>query len=90
MYRITNINSGADLGLVDKVFYIKFGERRVFTPASEEDAIGVAFDSVAYNLAGHDEIKDADTVVVSKIDGGHEVRSHQAAIEGLIRTVLEG
>ena len=54
------------------------------------DAIGVAFKSVAYNLVGHEDIEGADTVVVSEIDGGQELKSHQTTIEGLIRTILEG
>lgn len=37
-------------------------------------------------------IKDKQflTVVVSEIDGGQELKSHQTTIEGLIRTILEG
>ena len=47
-------------------------------------------DSVNYNLVGHEDIEGADTVVVSEIDGGQELKSHQTTIEGLIRTILEG
>ena len=42
MYRITNINTGANLGAVDKVVYIRIGASGDFTPTPEEDAIGVA------------------------------------------------
>lgn len=89
MYRIIKID-GTELGVTDSVNYIKISENGCFTNATVEDAIGVAFDSVAYNLVGHTEIEEADTVVVSKIDGGYEIKSHQTAIEGLIQTVLEG
>lgn len=89
MYRIIKID-GTELGITDSVNYIKIGESGSFTIATEEDAIGVAFDSVAYNLAEHNEIEGAETVVVSKVDGGYEIKSHQTAIEGLIQTVLEG
>lgn len=89
MYRIIKID-GTELGVTDSVNYIKISENGCFTNATAEDAIGVAFNSVAYNLVGHNEIEEADTVVVSKIDGGHEIKSHQTAIEGLIQTVLEG
>lgn len=89
MYRIIKID-GTELGITDSVNYIKIGESGSFTIATEEDAIGVAFDSVAYNLAEHNEIEGAETVVVSKVNGGHEIKSHQTAIEGLIQTVLEG
>ena len=77
MYRIIKID-GTELGITDSVNYIRY------------DAIGVAFKSVAYNLVGHEDIEGADTVVVSEIDGGQELKSHQTTIEGLIRTILEG
>ena len=89
MYRIIKI-AGTELGVTDSVNYIKISENGCFTNATAEDAVGVAFNSVAYNLVGHNEIEEADTVVVSKIDGGYEIKSHQTAIEGLIQTVLEG
>lgn len=89
MYRIIKID-GIELGVTDSVNYIKISENGCFTNATAEDAVGVAFNSVAYNLVGHNEIEEADTVVVSKIDGGYEIKSHQTAIEGLIQTVLEG
>lgn len=72
MYRIIKID-GTELGITDSVNYIKIGASGSFTPAEKEDAIGVAYASVAYNLAGHTELSDADTVVVSAIDGGAEV-----------------
>lgn len=89
MYRIIKID-GTELCVTDSVNYIKISENGCFTNATAEDAVGVAFNSVAYNLVGHNEIEEADTVVVSKIDGGYEIKSHQTAIEGLIQTVLEG
>ena len=89
MYRIIKID-GTELGVTDSVNYIKISENGCFTNATAEDAVGVAFNSVAYNLVGHNEIEEADTVVVSKVDGGYEIKSHQTAIEGLIQTVLEG
>lgn len=72
MYRIIKTD-GTELGITDSVNYIKIGASGSFTTAEKEDAIGVAYESVAYNLAGHAEISDADTVVVSAIDGGAEV-----------------
>ena len=39
MYRITSINTGANLGTVDKVVYIKIGESGDFAPATESEAI---------------------------------------------------
>lgn len=89
MYRIIKID-GTELGITDSVNYIRYSDNGCFTTATQTDAIGVAFNSTPYNLIGHDEIEDADTVIVSKIDGGQEIKSHQTAIEGLIQTILEG
>lgn len=72
MYRIIKID-GTELGITDSVNYIKIGASGDFVFASEQEAIGVAFNSVAYNLVGHSEIEGADTVVVSVIDGGAQI-----------------
>ena len=89
MFRIIKID-GTELGITDSVNYIKIGESGDYATASEQDAIGIAFNSEPYNLLGHEDIEGADTVVVSEIDGGQELKSHQTTIEGLIRTILEG
>ena len=90
MYRITNINTGANLGAVDKVVYIKIGESGDFAPTTEDEAIGVALNGVAYNLTGHEEIEGADTVVVSEFDGGALVAEQQRIIDNLPISALEG
>lgn len=74
MYRIIKID-GTELGITDSVNYIKIGSSGDFTTAAEADAIGVAFNSTPYNLMGHSDIDGAETVIVSKIDGGAEVGS---------------
>lgn len=89
MYRVIKID-GTELGITDSINYIKIGSSGSYTTATEQDAIGVAFQSIAYNLIGHSEIVDAETVVVSKIDSGKEINEHQVAIASLIQTALEG
>lgn len=69
MFRVIKTD-GTELGVTDAVYYIKIGASGCFTPTVKEDAIGVAYNSIAYNLAGHTEIANADTVVVSAIDSG--------------------
>lgn len=69
MYRIIKID-GTELGITDSVNYIKIGASGDFATATKETAIGVAFESVPYNLNGHTEIEGADAVIVSAIDGG--------------------
>lgn len=89
MYRIIKVD-GTELGITDSVSYIKIGSSGSFTNATEEDAIGVAFNSKPYNLIGHDDIEGVDTVVVSKLDGGHIVYEHSGMIDELILAALEG
>lgn len=74
MFRIIKID-GTELGITDSVNYIKISASGSYISASENDAIGVAFNSEPYNLVGHDEIEGVDTVVVSRIDGGAEVNN---------------
>lgn len=64
MYRIIKID-GTELGITDSVNYIRYGDNGCFTPATREDAIGVAFKSVAYNLVGHEDIEGAGMVKAS-------------------------
>ena len=70
MYRITNISTRTDLGAVDEVVYIEISSSGCFVPTTEDKAIGIALKGVPYNLIGQAEIEGADTVVVSKVDGG--------------------
>lgn len=69
MYRIIKID-GTELGVTDSVNYIKIGASGDFTTAAEADAIGVAFNSTPYNLMWYSDIEGAETVIVSKVDGG--------------------
>ncbi len=70
--------------------YIKVGSSGNYTPATSEDATGVAVNSVAYDLMGHDEVNGADTVLVTKFDGGATVAEQQRIINGLLISMLEG
>lgn len=80
MYRIISTNTGVELGAVDAPFYIKIGESGSFCPAPEKEAIGVALNSVAYNLFGHEEIEGVDTVIVSETDGMAFITEQQKAL----------
>lgn len=89
MYRIIKID-GTELGITDSVQYIKVGASGDLTPCPIDEAIGVAFESVPYNLVGNDAIADADAVVVSKIDGGSLTFHQGTLVDELILTALEG
>ena len=73
MFRVVT-TKGIELGVTEVVNYIKISKSNgCYVSATREGAIGVAFNSKAYNLFGHDEIKDAETVIVSKFDGGKSI-----------------
>lgn len=89
MYRITNVNTGVNLGSVDKVIYIRIGASGDFTPTTESEAIGVALDGIPYNLVGHGEIEGADVVVVSEFDGAKAIQE-MASYTELAMAIREG
>ena len=74
MFRIIKTD-GTELGITDSVNYIKIGASGCFAPTDRKNAIGVAFQSVPYNLAGHEAIEGAETVIVSAVDGGAEMQN---------------
>lgn len=88
MFRIIKID-GTELGVTDSVNYIKIDVSGSFTTANAEDAIGVAFNSVAYNLVGHSMIEGAETVVVSRVDAGTMI-SELASYTELAAAIREG
>ena len=88
MYRIFKLD-GTDLGLTDSVQYIRYGNSGCFTPATPEEAIGVAVNGVPYNLLGHDEIPEADTVVVATVNGGAMLHEQRNLVDELIISALE-
>ena len=90
MYRIIKVADGVEIGLRAAVNHLKVRSSASLTTATKNDAVGIAFDSIPYNLVGHDEIEGAETVVVSEIDGGTAVSHQQSAINEMIQTILEG
>lgn len=69
MYRIIKTD-GTELGIVETPTYIKVTASGCFAPTDKDSAVGVAYQSTAYNLFGSDAIADAETVIVSEVDGG--------------------
>ena len=73
MFRITT-TKGVELGLTEEVVYIRVNARNgCFNRCDKKDAIGVAFHGNPYNLFGHKELPDLETVIVSEVDGGDKV-----------------
>lgn len=79
MYQI--IISGEIKGFCETPRYIKIKpETGVYIEAKLEEAIGVAFGGVAYNLFGYDEIPDTPQAIVKEIDGAEVVFSDNLQI----------
>ena len=89
MYRIISMQ-GDELGMVDEVLYIKVTESGSFAPCAMEEAVGVAVNSEAYNLLGHEDIEGAETVIVSRYDGASLVASEQKVLDNMLISMLEG
>lgn len=89
MYRIIKVSDGTEIGVTDAVEFIRYGNSGCFVPASQENAIGVAYNGVPYNLVGSNEIEGADTVVVSKIDAA-EIMKEMASYSELAAAIREG
>lgn len=77
MFKIITTN-GAEIGLTDSVRFIKVSPEGSFVEASKEEAIGIAFNSVPYNLAGKNEIAEAESVIIVETDSGREVSDLRA------------
>lgn len=89
MYRIISVNTGDEIGIVDTVTYIKVGSSGDYATATKDTATGVAVNSVAYDLMGHDEIGGADTVIVSEFDSG-TLMAEMASYAELAAAIREG
>lgn len=89
MYRIIKVSDGTEIGVTDTIEFIRYGNSGCFVPATQDEAIGVAYNCVPYNLVGVEEIDGADTVVVSKIDAG-EVMKEMASYSELAAAIREG
>lgn len=80
MDRIIRID-GTELGLTDEARYIKFGSCGQFVQTTRADAIGVAFKNNVYNLLGHNDIAEADTVIVSRASAADELTAQRADLD---------
>lgn len=77
MDRIIRID-GTELGLTDEARYIKYGSCGQFVQTTRAEAIGVAFKNSVYNLLGHNDIAEAETVIVSRASTADELTAQRA------------
>jgi len=67
MYQIINTTQGQLLGYASEVLFIR-NKEGVYIPASEENATGIAFQSVAYNLERTDGVGAEESAIAVEID----------------------
>lgn len=79
MDRIIRID-GTELGLTDEARYIKYGSCGQFVQTTRANAIGVAFKNNVYNLLGHNDIAEAETVIVSRASTADELTAQKAEL----------
>lgn len=70
LYRVINVDNNETIAYTSDPVYIRVSDNGSFTQCAQEVATGIAVDSVAYNLIGHNEIENTLTVIVSRYDDG--------------------
>lgn len=89
MYQI--IKDNVVMAYVDQPVFIRRHENGCYVATSEEEAQGIAIQSVPYHILGREELPGAvETVMIVKIDGGIVLAEQKRAIDGLIVNILEG
>ena len=80
MYRIVG-SDGTVIGRVSNVTYIKVGNSGSYSTTIPENATGIAFKSVPYDLFGHKEVNGVDTVVLVEEDTGMVLDEQRRQVE---------
>ena len=75
MYRITDFKTGETIGLVEKPLYIKTQRNGCYGRCSEEEAIGIAYKSTPYALAGRGGLGNCQVVHLVEFDGGQALET---------------
>lgn len=80
MYRVLT-TEGTELGITDSVLFIKISPEGTYIEATEDEAVGIAFESTPYNLIGHTEIRDAKTVILVETTLAQVMKEQTALVE---------
>ena len=83
MYEFINTFDDSVIGYSDTVNYIRLSKNGCYVPCPEADAQGVAYNSAPYHLFGRPDLDDLPTVLVNKVDTGHEVDALKAEDKSL-------
>lgn len=89
MYKIIDTETDKIIGYTNKVLYIRLkAETGCYVSCKRENAEGIAFNSVPYNLSGHTMKEELKTVAVSEDDDGTVIVQIVADSEGRTSDVL--
>lgn len=90
MYEIKT-TYGAFVGTTEAPIYIKRAANGCFVQCAQKEAIGIAFQSEPYNLAGQvATINDRPSVTVTEVEAGKIIDEQNAIINKLLIKTLEG
>ena len=84
MYQIVRENGG-ELGIAEKINYIKKAANGCYILTEEAEAAGVVIDGNVYRLAGREGLNEgeAEAVMVLEFDGAEAVRQARRNTAGL-------
>ena len=89
MYEV--IKDNVVMAYVDDPVFIRMHTNGCYVAVTEDEAQGIAIQSVPYHILGREDLPGAvATVVISKVDGGILVAEQKRIIDGLIVNILEG
>lgn len=73
MYRIIKAESGAIIGATEKPRYIYRKSNGCYVETKDENAPGIAFKGVPYNIQDREGVGAEETVILVEFDGGDAV-----------------
>ena len=80
MFRITNTENGAVIGMTAAPNYIKQVENGCYNLCPEPEASGIVFGGTVYHLLGRKPLPDVETVMLEENDIGPLFAAAQASI----------
>ena len=80
MFRITNTENGAVVGMTAAPNYIKQVKNGCYNLCPEPEASGIVFDGTVYHLLGRADLADVETVMLEEVDSGQLLTAAQQSI----------
>lgn len=89
MYKIVNLNNGETVGYAENPYFIKKKKSTgCFIRTNEEEAQGIAYKNMPYNLQGRESLGVDKTAVLIECDTAEGINDEIAASEGRTDDVL--